>query len=47
LSSPADLIKRVRVSPFAPDIVLETVSLLLEKLAPGIPVERSQIDAGG
>lgn len=44
LSEPQCLIERVRVSPFAPKVVHETVSLLVEKLAPGIPVERSQIE---
>lgn len=44
ISEPQHLIEKVRVSPFAPKIVYETVSLLVEKLAPGIPVERSQIE---
>lgn len=44
LSEPQRLIERVRVSPFAPQIVYETVSLLVERLAPGILVERSQIE---
>lgn len=44
LNKPQRLIERVRVSPFASQQVYETVSLLVEKLAPGIPVEKSQIE---
>ena len=44
LFEPQRLIERVRVSPFAPPIVHETVSLLVERLALGIPVERSSIE---
>lgn len=47
LSEPQQLIERVRVSPFAPQIVFETVSLLVEKLAPGITVKRSEIEVNG
>lgn len=44
LGNPQFLIERVRLSPLAPEVVFETVSLLVEQFAPGIPVERSQIE---
>lgn len=44
LGVPQFLIERVRISPFAPEIVFQVVSLLVEQFAPGIPVERSQIE---
>lgn len=44
LPEPQRLIERVRVSPYAPPIVYETVSLLVERLAPGMLVEKSQIE---
>lgn len=47
LLSPQNLIEKVRVSPFASSVVFDTASLLLEKFAPGIPVERSAIEVNG
>ncbi len=44
LGHPQFLIERVRISPFAPEVVFETASLLVEQFAPGVPVERSQIE---
>lgn len=41
---PQLLIEKVRVAPLAPEIVFETVSLLVETYAPGVPVERSKIE---
>jgi len=44
LGQPQFLIEKVRLSPFAPEVVFETVSLLVEQYANGIPVERSKIE---
>ena len=44
LQSPQYLIEKIRISPFAPEIVFDTVSLLVEKMVPGVPVVRSNIE---
>lgn len=44
LGEPQFLIERVRLSPFASEATFETVSLLMERFAPGVPVERSKIE---
>ena len=47
LGSSQFLIEKVRVSPFASEIVFDTVSLIAESYIPGVPVERSKIEING
>jgi len=47
LGSSQFLIEKVRVSPFASEIVFDTVSLIAESFIPGVPIERSKIEING